>query len=202
MEGMRKNILLILFTLGIASCSVNKQAQQIKALKDCQYKITSVDGASIAGADIKDLFNNGNFNLGNLPGVALGLLRKDIPLSAIVNLEITNPSGVTAAINQFDYKILVNNTDLAEGTVNQNVNIAQGQKTIVPVSIRSNVYKLLINQDILNDVMKAAKKGSSSDESLGLLTIKIRPTFMIGNTPIKYPGYISISKEVSSKILL
>ncbi|WP_457272007.1 LEA type 2 family protein [Pedobacter sp. UYEF25] len=199
---MRKNILLILFTLGIASCSVNKQAQQIKALKDCQYKITSVDGASIAGADIKDLFNNGNFNLGNLPGVALGLLRKDIPLSAIVNLEITNPSGVTAAINQFDYKILVNNTDLAEGTVNQNVNIAQGQKTIVPVSIRSNVYKLLINQDILNDVMKAAKKGSSSDESLGLLTIKIRPTFMIGNTPIKYPGYISISKEVSSKILL
>ncbi|MBC7418137.1 MAG: LEA type 2 family protein [Pedobacter sp.] len=199
---MRKNMVLLLFTLGMAGCSVNKQAQQIKALKDCQYKITSVDGASLAGTDIKKLFDNGNFNLGNLPGVALGLLRKDIPLSATVNLEITNPSGVTAAINQFDYKILVNNTDLAEGTVNQNINIVQGQKTVVPISIRSNVYKLLTNQEILNDVMKAAKKTSGRDESLGLLTIKIRPTFMIGNTPIKYPGYISISKEVSSKILL
>lgn len=202
MEGMRKNMLLLLFMLGMAGCSVNKQAQQIKALKDCQYKITSVDGASLAGTDIKNLFDNGNFNLGNLPGVALGLLRKDIPLNATINLEITNPSGVTAAINQFDYKILVNNTDLAEGTVNQNINIIQGQKTVVPVSIRSNVYKLLTNQEILNDVMKAAKKTSGRDESLGLLTIKIRPTFMIGNTPIKYPGYISISKEVSSKILL
>lgn len=202
MEGMRKNMVLLLFTLGMAGCSVNKQAQQIKALKDCQYKITSVDGASLAGTDIKKLFDNGNFNLGNLPGVALGLLRKDIPLSATVNLEITNPSGVTAAINQFDYKILVNNTDLAEGTVNQNINIVQGQKTVVPISIRSNVYKLLTNQEILNDVMKAAKKTSGRDENLGLLTIKIRPTFMIGNTPIKYPGYITISKEVSSKILL
>lgn len=202
MEVMRKSIILVLFTLGLASCGINKQAQQIKALKDCQYKITSVDNARLAGTNLKKLFNDGDINIGSLPGVALGFLRKDIPLDATINLQITNPSGVAAAINQFDYKILVNHTDLAEGTVHQNVNVAQGQTTTVPVSIRSNVYKLLTNQDILNDVMKAAKRTSGSDKSLGLLTIKIRPTFMIGNTPIKYPGYISISKEVSSKILL
>lgn len=201
MEVMKKNIFLVLFTLALASCSVNKQAQQIKALKDCQYKITTVDNARLAGTDIKKLLDDGDLNIGSLPGFALGLLRKNIPLDATLNLEITNPSPVAAAINQFDYKIQINHTDLAEGTVNQNINITQGQKVTVPVSIRSNVYKLLTNQDILSDVMKAARKNPKNDESLGLLTIKIRPTFMIGNVPIKYPGYISIDKEVSSKIL-
>ncbi len=201
MDGMKKGIIIIFLTIGIFGCGINRQADLLKALKNCDYKVSSISNVKLAGADVKNLLDEGDLNLTSLPGLALGFLRKDVPLGATVNLQITNPSGLTAAINQFDYKILVNNTDLAEGTVTQNISLDQGKTITVPVSIRTNVYQLLSNQTILNDVIKAAKKTSSTNESLGLLTIKIRPTFMIGNTPIKYPGYISISKEVSSKIL-
>ena len=198
---MKKNIVLILVAIGLFGCGVNKQAQQIKALKDCEYKITTIADAKFAGTDIKKLLDDGEITLTSLPGVALGLLRKNIPLNATLNLEIKNPTSATAAVNQFDYKVLINRTELAEGTVTQNINIAQGESVTVPVSIRSNLYGLLTDQNILNDVMKAAKKGSKDDEVLALLTIKIRPTFMIGNTPVKYPGYITIDKVVTSKLL-
>ena len=198
---MKKNIVLILVTIGLFGCGVNKQAQQIKALKDCEYKITTIADAKFAGTDIKKLLDDGEITLTSLPGVALGLLRKNIPLNATLNLEIKNPTSAIAAVNQFDYKVLINRTELAEGTVTQNINIAQGKSVTVPVSIRSNLYGLLTDQNILNDVMKAAKKGSKDDEALALLTIKIRPTFMIGNTPVKYPGYITIDKVVTSKLL-
>lgn len=200
MNLMRKNVLLVFLTLGLFGCGVGKQAQQITALKDCKFKIVSVNQARLAGADIKQIIDGGDINIGSLPGFALGLLRKNIPLNATFNLEISNPSAVVAALNQFDYKILINRTELAEGTVNQSINVAQGEKQIVPITIGTNVYSLLSDQNILNDVMKAAKK-DPKNKSLGLLTIKIRPTFMIGNTAVKYPGYISIDKEVSSNIL-
>ncbi|UKT64539.1 hypothetical protein [Pedobacter mucosus] len=200
---MKSKLLLFLFTITIFGCGINKQAQQIKALEDCTYKITGVQQVSIAGTDVKQLLEQQNFNLTSLPGVALGFLRKDIPLSANLNLEITNPSAKLAAINQFEYKILVNNTDLAEGVVNQNVSIAQGQTVTVPVKLISNIYGLVSNGNVFNDIINAAQKGSSAkDEKLGLLTIKIKPTFMLGNTPVKYPGYITINKDISSKILL
>ncbi|PWS31542.1 hypothetical protein [Pedobacter paludis] len=199
---MKQKLLLCLFTISIFGCGINRQAQQIKALEDCTYKITSVQQVLIAGTDVKRLIDQQNFNIGSLPGVALGLLRKDIPLRANLNLEITNPSENLAAINQFEYKILVNNTDLAEGIINQNVSIAQGQTVTVPVQLNSNIYSLISSGTVLNDIIKAAQKGSSKDEKLGLLTIKIKPTFMIGNTPFKYPGYITINKDISSKILL
>lgn len=203
MDNMKQKLLLCLLTLTLFGCGINRQAQQIKALEDCTYRITSLSGVSIAGTDVKQLISQQNFSLTSLPGVALGLLRKDIPLRANLNLEITNPTSNLAAINQFEYKILVNNTDLAEGLINQNVSIAQGQTVSVPVQLVSNIYGLISNGNIFNDIVKAAQKGSASkEEKLGLLTIKIKPTFMLGNTPVKYPGYITINKDISSKILL
>jgi len=202
MINMKKTILLCILAISIFGCGINKQAQQIKALENCTYKIKNVNQITLAGSDLGRLINQQDFNLASLPGVALGLLRKDIPLRANLNLEITNPSGNLAAINQFEYKILVNNTDLAEGIVNQAVSIPQGQTVTVPVQMSSNIYGLISNGNVLNDIIKAAQKGTKSDEKLGLLTIKIKPTIMIGNTPVKYPGYITINKDISSKILL
>ncbi|RYG19180.1 MAG: hypothetical protein EOO07_07355 [Chitinophagaceae bacterium] len=199
---MKKKLLLCLLSITIFSCGINKQAQQIKALEACTYKVKNVNQITLAGTDLAGLINKQDFNIASLPGVALGLLRKDIPLRANLNLEITNPSGNLAAINQFEYKILVNNTDLAEGIVNQAVSIPQGQTVTVPVQMSSNIYGLISNGNVLNDIIRAAQKGSKSDEKLGLLTIKIKPTIMIGNTPVKYPGYITINKDISSKILL
>jgi len=202
MINMKKTILLCILAISIFGCGINKQAQQIKALENCTYKIKNVNQITLAGSDLGRLINQQDFNLASLPGVALGLLRKDIPLRANLNLEITNPSGNLAAINQFEYKILVNNTDLAEGIVNQAVSIPQGQTVTVPVQMSSNIYGLISNGNVLNDIVKAAQKGAKSDDKLGLLTIKIKPTIMIGNTPVKYPGYITINKDISSKILL
>lgn len=202
MNNMKKTLLFCFLTISLFGCGINKQAQQIKALEACTYKIKNVNSITLAGTDLSKLINQQDFNIASLPGVALGLLRKDIPLRANLNLEITNPSANLAAINQFEYKILVNNTDLAEGIVNQAVSIPQGQTVTVPVQMGSNIYGLISNGNVLNDIIKAAQKGSKSDEKLGLLTIKIKPTIMFGNTPVKYPGYITINKDISSKILL
>jgi len=65
-----KKILLICFTaITILGCGVNKQAQQIKALEKCKYKVVSATNISVAGTDVKKIMNNQSFNIGSLPAL-------------------------------------------------------------------------------------------------------------------------------------
>jgi hypothetical protein len=200
---MKKFFLYSLLIIGVCGCGINKQAQQIKALEKCTYRITSADEITVGGTDVKKLFDGQDINLASLPGIAFGLLRQDVPLKARLNLEVKNPSADMASINQFEYKILINNADLAEGVVNQEVIVPAGQSTVVPVNMIVNLYPFVSNKKVMSEVsefLKAGKNGGA--EKKGLLTLKIRPSIKVGNSLVKYPGFITIDKEISSKILL
>ncbi|WP_214228423.1 LEA type 2 family protein [Pedobacter sp. B4-66] len=199
---MRKILLVCLMAIGLAGCGINRQAQQIKALERCKYRVTSADEITLAGADVKKMILNQDINLGSLPGLALGLLRRDIPLRARLNLEVKNPSGNDAAINQFEYKILINRQELASGFVNQEVNIAAGQSTVVPVDMEANIYPFISNSKVMKEITDFVQSGKNGPEQKGILTLKIRPSIKVAGGLVKYPGFITIDKEVSSKILL
>lgn len=199
---MKKIFLLCLTAIVIQSCGINRQTQQIKALEKCTYRITSAEQITLGGADVKKMIGNGDINLGSLPGLALGLLRKDVPLRARLNLEVKNPTGDDAAINEFEYKILINRQELATGFVNQALNVAAGQASTVPVDMEVNVYPFLSNSKVMGEISDFLKSSKGGPEKKGVLTLKIRPSIKVGNTLVKYPGFITIDKEVSSKILL
>ncbi|WP_316842297.1 hypothetical protein [Pedobacter gandavensis] len=197
---MKKIIILCLTAIIIQSCSVSKQ--QIKALEKCTYKVVSADQISLGGTDVKRLVSGQDLNLGSLPGLALGLLRKDVPLKARLNLEITNPTSNTAAINEFEYKILINRAEIASGFVNQEVKVEGGKSTVVPVDMVANIYPFVTNSKVMNEITEFIKGNKGGGEKKGILTLKIRPSFKVAGALVKYPGFITIDKEVSSKILL
>ncbi len=199
---MKNLFLLILSAVLVSSCGINKQAQQIKALEQCEYKFMNASKVTVAGTDIQQLIDQQTVNLASLPSLALGFLRKDVPLKATLNVEITNPSTTLAAINNFDYIILVNKQEIANGVVNQLIQIDAGQKVQVPVQLNVNIYQFLSNGKTLEEITKFLSAPTNGKTEVGLVTIKIKPSIRVGNELVKYPGFISIDKEVSSKILL
>jgi hypothetical protein len=199
---MKRAIFGCLTVLTIFGCTVNKQAQQIKALEKCTYKILSANNITVGGTELKNMVAGENINLASLPGLAFGLLRKDVPLRGKLNLEISNPTGNDASINDFEYKVLINNQELATGLVSKMVNVARGSKTVVPVDVNLNVYQFISNKKVMDQVSKFLQAGPNDPEQKGLLTLKIKPSIHVGNSSIKYPGFITVDKEISSKILL
>lgn len=199
---MNKFVLFSLFAMLISSCSINKQAQQIKALEQCEYKFINASKVTVAGTDIKKIIDQQTINLSGLPALALGLLRQDVPLRALLNVEITNPSTNLAAINNFDYIILINKQEIANGVVDQLVQIEPGQKVQVPVQLNANIYQFLSNGKTLDEITKFLSGATTGTTQVGLVTIKIKPSIRVGNELVKYPGFITIDKEVSNKILL
>jgi len=199
---MKKIVLLSVLVLSLFSCGINKQAQQIKALEKCDYKLLNATAITVAGTDINKLINKQSIDLVNVPALALGYLRKDIPLRTTLNLQISNPSNELAAINNFDYIILINRQEIANGTVNQAVSIGAGQNVNVPVQLNANIHQFLADGKTLQDITSFLSGAAKGTEQKGLVTLRIKPSIMVGGNLIKYPGYITIDKEISSKILL
>ncbi|GEM65864.1 hypothetical protein SF1_38460 [Sphingobacterium faecium NBRC 15299] len=194
---LKKNWLFAFVSIAIlTSCGVSRQKAQIENLGKCKYDIQSVDSIRVAGTSIQKIVKSDGIDLSALPSVALGMLRKNIPLDAVVRLRIQNPTLKKAAINQFQYIILFEKKQLAEGIVNQSISIDPGQSTIASVRLNTNIYELINNGDLAGFI------GSNSNTKKGLFTIKIKPSINIAGKSIFYPGYITIDKEVSRNILL
>lgn len=199
---MKNIFILCVFAIFLTGCSLNKQARQIQALKDCVYEIQSADSIYIAGRDVSKLIKNKAFELNNIPELAIAMFRKNIPLSANLILSIKNPGSKTASINQFEYIILLKDQELASGFVNQKINVGPNESSRVPVRINANIYSFLSNGKTIQELVAFMNGGkTASTERKGILTIKIKPSFELGKSLVKYPGYITIEKELSSKIL-
>lgn len=202
MHNMKRLVLLGIVALFASGCGLNKQARLLEAFEKCTYEINSADSVYVAGRDVSKLIRNRTFELRNIPELALAVFRKNIPLSAKVNLTINNPTSRTAAINQFEYIVLIKGQELANGFINQRVSIEPGGTTTVPVRVNSNIYSFLSNGKTMEEVIDFLRGGESgATEKKGMVTIRIKPTIEMGNKLVKYPGYITIDKEISSKIL-
>ena len=194
-----KNILLISFIALIAAgCGVSGK---INLLEQCRFDIKSADSVYVAGRDITRQIKTGTFDLGSVPELAIGLLRKDIPLRARINLGIENPGSKPIEINQFDYIILFKGQELVNGSTEKRIDINPEGTTLVPIQIRANIYSILSDKNTREEIFSYLR-GTNGRENLqkSLISIKIRPSIMVGKKLIKYPGYITIDKELSSSM--
>ena len=196
----KSGTLAMLFIISMVSCGLNQQVDKMKALENCSYRIISADSVYIAGADVSRVISSGSVDFSKAPQLALALLQQRVPFQASLNLEIRNPGRVEAGINEFEYKVLIKDRELSSGFVNENISIApNGGTAIVPLKIAADIYPFISNTENRKAI---ASFLSSADEKKVPLTIKIKPSLLVGDKKVNYPGFISIDKEISNKSLL
>jgi len=197
---MKKITFFALLVLFVTGCNISQQAKEIKTLADCRYTIVGVDNIFVSGTDVKKIIANRDMNLGSIPSLALGFISKNIPLKADLKIGITNPTSNHAAINYFDYEILVNKQRFTEGTVNERINIAPDETIEVDFPLNTNIYQFLVNDSIRNDIQEFITAASNQSEVKSTITLRIKPAIYIGDEIIKYPGFIDIEKEINSSL--
>jgi len=197
---MKKYVLLLLLPLTfiLTRCSVNKQIEQAKALGKCRFELVSADSVYLSGINMNQFKGTDNINLSSLPRLAMGFISKNIPLDARLVLKITNPTAETAAINQFEYKILLKNSEVFTGYVNRRIEVAPvGGQTSVPIVISTNAYHLITDEqtrDAFADLVQNLTGAKNARRTT--MTIKIKPTLDLANKAISYPGYITFDREI------
>lgn len=203
---MRKISLFAAFVLAIVvfnRCAVTKQISEAKTLGDCKYNIASADKITLAGIDVQQFKNMQDFDLSKSPRLALALLSKDVPLNVRLNLDVTNPTKQLAGINQFEYKVLLAENEIFTGFWDQRIDVQpNGGTTRVPMQLTTNAYHLLTDAKTRDSFVAMIENLSGKANTQPTkLVIKLKPTLGIGNSQVNYPGYITIEKEVTAKML-
>lgn len=187
-------ILVLLCVLTFSGCALNQKAQ-VEALSKFNYSVESIDQMRLAGRDLSSYQTGGEISMASLPGIAMALLRQDLPLEARVNLKINNPTSTVTKINEFKYIIEMAGKPLFEGAVNENINLSTGQSMVVPLTFSANIFGVAKEQGfdkVLNDIF--------TRQSNGFLALKIKPSIKIGGKNYFYPGYITVDKDFGKGI--
>ena len=185
----------------LAGCGIGQQAQEMKTLADCTYRIERINSILISGTNVKELVSKRDLSLTNIPSLALGFISKNIPLKADLIVEISNPTNNYAAINYFDYEILINKTKLAEGSINERIDIAPQGVQELRLAFNKNIYEFLVNDSIRNDIQQFITGNNQSGRKTSI-TIRVKPAMLIGDQLVHYPGFIDIQREFTNEFLL
>ena len=192
-----KRILAFLFVLvAFASCDVVKQVQQVTSFAKCEFKLKEVQDVRLAGVSVQNKNGSADLNLGD--GIRLtAALTSGGPLALTFNLNVEahNPNGQTAGLNRLEWILLIDDIEMVSGVNEEPVSIPAMGSTVIPLRMNIDLRKALSGksgQALLNFGFNLT--GANGQPTR--IKLKAKPTILIGNFPVSYPGYITITSEV------
>ena len=189
---MRKIFAILLAAAFLTSCNIVNQVAGMRALSQCNYSFHSISGVSLGGLN---LGNASSLSLANIASVATLLAgggQQPIPFGMTVNLNVENPNPVTAFLNGMGFDILLNDMQLTTGYVSTPMQIGAGETQVMPISMAIDIRELIgrySQQQVASDM--SAFLGITNNAAN--VTIRLRPTLMVGNTSIPSPVAIPVS---------
>jgi hypothetical protein len=126
-------------------------------------------------------------------------MSKNLPLNFNLNVDARNPNPTKAALTALDWILEIDNIEMTRGILNNRIEIApNGGVSTIPMTMNFDLFKVLTGKTkdaVLNFAFNLSGNGSAPTR----ITLKARPTVMVGSIPIQYPGYISIKNTFVSK---
>ena len=192
---MKRILALAIVCLISVSCSsVLQQVQETAALKNCKFSLNSVQKISVAGINIKTL-GTSDLTAANVAKLSAAILTKNIPLDMTMQVGIKNPSAKSASLNTMDWKLEIDDMELANGTTTQKVTIPASSKASFPLAVNVNTYKVF-SKDGISSLKNFVKSFSKSEGTSSRMAVKVNPTVTVGTKNVKL-GYMTLSKSIN-----
>lgn len=200
---IKKSIILVISITALLlfySCGLFKQTRQMKNLANCDFRIATVENIVLSGISVQQIKGINELNILQAGKILAGLAGGNLPISMTVNIEAVNPNKEQALMNKMEWLLYIDTVKLINGILNKNIIIPpNGGKTIIPMDISFNILEFINNskkEDILNIFFNLVDKGNRPVK----ITIKAKPSILIGKKNLKYPGYITITRDFTGKI--
>ena len=192
---MRKLLLLGALLLLLNSCSI---LSELTAFTKCEFRFHSVADPVLCVFVVSLMLSWSDFCFMEGQLIAVNLINSTLPFDVTANVEVRNPGTSAAAVNAIQWIAFVDDVQVAQGTVNDRVEIPPaGGRVLVPVMLHADLIDLLEGDNpstMLNFALNLVNSGDKPSQ----LSLKIKPSVLTGSQSIRYPGYFTITKEFSS----
>lgn len=191
--------ILAALMLLLSGCDILNQATQMLNLTKCEFRLATVDQLKLAGVNIQQVHKLSDLNMldaGKITAAALS--GGSLPLTFTLNVEAKNPNSSMAGLNRLDWILLIDDIEMVSGTNQNRVQIpANGGTATLPLAISVDLKQALKGKSgdaIANFGLNLAGAGNRPTR----ITLKAKPTIVVGNQTIAYPGYLTVQNEFTS----
>jgi LEA14-like dessication related protein len=186
---------ILLAAIAENSCNFLKE---IATLGKCEFRVTTLEDPEIAGVDVSQIRSFNDLNLVEMGIISASILKGDLPLSFTLNVEVRNPNPAMAAMNRLEYLAFIDDVEVARGQLDRRIEIpANGGVSIVPLRLGTNLIDILkkdSRQALVNFGLNLADAGNRPTR----VSIKVKPTILVGAMEINYPGYFTVKHDFTS----
>lgn len=194
----RISIFIPMILLGAISENSCNFLKEITTLGKCEFRVTTLENPEIAGVDISQILSFTDLNFVDMGIISSSFLRGDLPLSFTLNVEVRNPNPAMAALNGLEYLAFIDDVEVARGQLDRRIEIpANGGITTIPLRLNTDLIDILkkdSRQALVNFGLNLADAGNRPTR----VSIKVKPTILVGAMEINYPGYFTVTHDFTS----
>jgi hypothetical protein len=192
---MKKIIACLFILLTITSCDVVKQVQQAANFVNCNFSLKDIQDIRLAGISVQNKKGAADLNIGEAAQLGASLLGRTFPLTFNLNVEAKNPNKLAAGLNRIEWILFIDDIEMVRGSNEETINIPANESTVFPLKMEVDLKKVLTGksgQALLNFGLNLAGKNGEPTR----IKLKAKPSIMVGNHLIAYPGYITITEAI------
>ena len=192
-------ILALILLFPFHGCKVTEQAKMVSNLVNCDFQIRSVENVNLGGVNFQYVNSISDLGISDMTRLLAIFASPSFPLSLQINIIGRNPNASSAGLNRLEWILFIDDSQMTTGILDKPFVIPANNGTaIIPVAIGMDLKQALKGesaQALINFAMNLAGVGSKASR----IKIKIKPTIMIGKSPLTYPGYITVRTEFTGK---
>lgn len=196
MSKLKKTLIILFVTMGLASCDVLTQVAQMANFANCNFNFNSVNQIQMLGVNLSKGMTKQDLNGSQLLSLTNALMNRSLPVSFNVNVDVKNPNPIAASMTKMDYIVSLNGKEVINTTMNNSVNVPANSTSMVSIPITTDLFQLFSNESadaIVNLTFKLA--GASSDPVN--VELKVKPYININGQQLPYPNYITLNKVLN-----
>ena len=196
MSKIKKTLIILFVMAGLTSCEVLNQVAQMANFANCTFNFNSVNQIQMLGVNLTRGMTKTDLNATQLLNLANALMRRELPVSFNVNVNVSNPNTIAAAMSKMDYILSLNGKQVISTTMNNAINVPANGSSVVTIPITTDLFQLFSGESadaIMNLAFKLA--GASSDPvNVGL---QVKPYININGQQLAYPDFITMNKVLN-----
>lgn len=196
MSKIKRTLIIMFVMVGLSSCEVLNQVAQVANLVNCTFNFDSVNQIKMLGINLSKGMTKSDLNATQLLNLANALMRRELPVSFNVNVNVNNPNSIAAAMAKMDYILSLNGKQVISTTMNNGINVPANSSSVVSIPITTDLFQLFSGESadaILNLAFKLAG-ASSNPVNVGL---KVKPYISINGQQLAYPDFITMNKVLN-----
>lgn len=195
MSKLKRTLIILFVTAGLASCDVLTQVAQMANFANCTFDLNSVNHIEMLGINLSKGMSRENLNISQGLALVNAISNRSLPVTFNVNLDVSNPNSIAASMAKMDYILTLNGKQVISTTLNNSVNVPAKSNSMVTIPVTTDLFQLFSGESadaIVNLAFKLAG-ASSNPVNVGL---QVKPYITVGNQQLAYPNYITLNKTL------